>query len=113
MLPRLLIARRRELHEKREQLAGLVGLREQLGTQVRYIDSMSGGAPAPSYGGGLNADVNQRRERLNASIAQVESQITTARAEIDEHIRALRLLEANRDTPPRSSDRALAGATRS
>lgn len=108
-LPRLVKARRRELHEKKQQLSGLVGLREQLGKQMRYIESMSGPVPSGPQGGAgsLTGDINNRRECLNASITQVDLQITAARSEIEEHVRALRLLEANRGAPPRSSNRSI------
>ena len=107
--PRLLKARRRELHEKKQQLSGLVGLREQLGKQMRFIESMSGPVPSGPQGaaGSLAGDINNRRDCLNASITQVEVQITAARTEIEDHVRALRLLEANRDAPPRSGNRGL------
>lgn len=106
-LPRLLKARRRELHEKKQQLSGLVGLREQLGKQVRYIEAMSGPDSSGAQGaaGSLAGDFNNRRECLNASITQVELQITAARSEIEEQIRALRLLETIHGAPPRSIKR--------
>jgi len=92
--PKQMQSRRLAIQEKREQLADLSALHQELSAQLHRL-----GVAALA-----GEDTVERRRRLNASVVQVESQLEQAKQSLDEQQRVVVVMEtltANR----RPSDR--------
>ena len=80
-----------ELNEKRDQLSILLRLKADLERQFQLLS----GYPDDKY--------IDRRDHLTESLKQIESQISAARAEIDQAVTAVRLIEERGMRPERAN----------
>jgi len=83
--PRLLTARRWELNEKIERFSGLVRLRA---TIERQLGAMGEASENEDH------ERTERREHLEDTIHQLDTQMNDARSEVASSARVLRLLES-------------------
>ena len=82
--PKQMLSRRLAIQEKREQLADLSTLHQELSAQLLRLGTSNGAAE----------DFTARRVRLHASVAQVESQLEQARHALAEQQRIVTVMEA-------------------
>jgi hypothetical protein len=78
-----------ELNERRDQLSILLRLKADLERQYQLLSG---------YPDGKYVD---RREHLTESLEQIDLQIAAARADIDQALKAMRLIEERRMRPER------------
>ena len=90
-VPKLLSMQRWELNEKRDQLSILLRLKADLERQFQLL---------AGYPDGKYVD---RREHLTESLRQIDLQIAGARADIDQAMKAVRLIEERGMRPERMS----------
>ncbi|MGE0735280.1 MAG: hypothetical protein AB7G15_13515 [Alphaproteobacteria bacterium] len=81
--PKQMLSRRVAIQEKREQMADLSALHQELSAQLHRLDTA---APA-------GEDFTERRQRLNASVAQVETQLEQAKQALAEQQRVVLVME--------------------
>ena len=92
--PKQMLTRRRAIQEKREQLADLSALHQELSAQLQRL------AAANAVG----EDIVERRSRLNASVLQVETQLEYAKRTLAEQQRVVTVMESM-DANRRPNDR--------
>lgn len=85
--PRQMLTCRLAIQEKREQLADLSALHQELSAQLERL-----AAPQGAWVG-ANEDFTERRNRLNASVEQVETQLDQARVALAEQQRVVTVME--------------------
>ncbi len=88
-VPKLLSMQRWELNEKRDQLSILLRLKTDLERQFQLL---------AGYPDGKYVD---RRDHLTESLKQIDLQIGAARADIDQALKAVRLIEERGMRPER------------